>query len=112
MTQSEFASYLGPGVASVRRWELGQIQDKAMDMLIRLKTYPAEARQNLRTVADQFEEKCVVSTFGDLELQLTYLFESPPARPGGVFDPDGRSRPQMLISVFAKRTNVSSQNNS
>ena len=38
MSQLEFAEYLGVGPASVKRWECGQIQDKAMDELIRLKT--------------------------------------------------------------------------
>jgi putative zinc finger/helix-turn-helix YgiT family protein len=53
MTQREFAAYIGPGVASVKRWEAGQIQDKAMDTLIRLKTDPAAARRNLRLLERQ-----------------------------------------------------------
>lgn len=41
MTQPEFAVYLGNvGVASVKRWEHGQVQERAMDELIRLKTDP------------------------------------------------------------------------
>jgi len=54
MTQAEFAAYLGVGVASVKRWEAGQIQDKAMDELIRLKTDPAAARENLHRVQQLF----------------------------------------------------------
>jgi putative zinc finger/helix-turn-helix YgiT family protein len=38
MSQVEFAEHLGVGPASVKRWECGQIQDKAMDQLIRLRT--------------------------------------------------------------------------
>ncbi len=47
MTQAQFASYLGVGVASVRRWELGQIQDEAMNTLMVLKTSLAAARNNV-----------------------------------------------------------------
>ena len=45
MSQTQFGEYLGTGPASVKRWELGQVQDKAMDELIRLKTDPEAARQ-------------------------------------------------------------------
>ncbi|HMF76405.1 MAG TPA: type II TA system antitoxin MqsA family protein [Bryobacteraceae bacterium] len=52
MTQDEFASYLGGvGVASVKRWELGQIQAKAMDRLIRLMVDQWTARENSRTLS-------------------------------------------------------------
>jgi hypothetical protein len=44
----DFSDYLGVGNASVQRWEAGQVQDKAMDGLIRLKTDPEAARRNLR----------------------------------------------------------------
>lgn len=37
MSQNAFADYLGTGVASVKRWEKGLVQDKAMDELIRAK---------------------------------------------------------------------------
>ena len=46
MSQEKFAEYLGVGVASVKRWELGQVQDKAMDNLIRLKTDTSAAADN------------------------------------------------------------------
>jgi putative zinc finger/helix-turn-helix YgiT family protein len=49
-TQDEFARYLDVGIASVKRWELGQIQDRAMDRLIRLSTDPAEAYHNFKKV--------------------------------------------------------------
>jgi putative zinc finger/helix-turn-helix YgiT family protein len=47
-SQSDFATYLGVGLASVKRWECGQVQDKAMDELIRLKTDPEAASRNAR----------------------------------------------------------------
>ena len=40
MSQQTFAEYLRAGVASVKRWEAGQIQDEAMDELIRVKCDP------------------------------------------------------------------------
>lgn len=75
MTQQEFAAYIGPGVASVRRWELGQIQDKAMDLLIRLKTDPEEARKNLQAVSAQVPERCVVAMAPGYE--LTFFSQKP-----------------------------------
>jgi DNA-binding transcriptional regulator YiaG len=56
MTQQRFSEYLGTGVASVKRWELGQIQDRAMDELMRLKTDLAAARKNLRSLEEQLHE--------------------------------------------------------
>lgn len=47
MSQEEFAEYLGVGLASVKRWELGALQDKSSDNLIRLMTDEAFAQQNL-----------------------------------------------------------------
>jgi DNA-binding transcriptional regulator YiaG len=51
MSQRQFASYLGVGVASIKRWELGQIQDEAMNNLMVLKTDLAAARHNLLEIA-------------------------------------------------------------
>lgn len=47
MTQQQFANYIGVGVASVKRWELGQIQDEAMNTLILLKTDLQAAEANV-----------------------------------------------------------------
>jgi putative zinc finger/helix-turn-helix YgiT family protein len=52
-SQKEFARYLRVGEASVKRWELGAIQDEAMDELIRLKCDPEKARAN----AEQLQRK-------------------------------------------------------
>lgn len=57
MSQAQFAEYLGVGVASVKRWEAGQIQDKALDELIRLKTDPATARANVQRVEALFASR-------------------------------------------------------
>jgi putative zinc finger/helix-turn-helix YgiT family protein len=74
MSQQEFADYLGVGAASVKRWESGQIQDRAMDKLIRLKTDPEAARSNLRTLEDQVPEECVLSSvkLGDRDVELRF----------------------------------------
>jgi putative zinc finger/helix-turn-helix YgiT family protein len=70
MSQAKFADYLGVGVASVKRWEMGRIQESAMDELIRLKTEPEAARRNLKTVEAQVPEHLVVSGNEDLELEM------------------------------------------
>ena len=57
MSQQRFSEYLGTGVASVKRWELGQIQDRAMDELIRLKTDLEAARENLRSLEKQVRQR-------------------------------------------------------
>lgn len=49
-TQGQFAEYLCVGEASIKRWELGAIQDKAMDELIRLKCDPEKASSNAEAV--------------------------------------------------------------
>jgi len=50
MSQREFASYLGVGPASVKRWELGEIQTRLADQIIRLKTDPAYAESSIAEV--------------------------------------------------------------
>jgi putative zinc finger/helix-turn-helix YgiT family protein len=47
LSQQAFAAFLKVGIASVKRWEAGLIQDEAMDELIRLKTDLAAARANV-----------------------------------------------------------------
>jgi putative zinc finger/helix-turn-helix YgiT family protein len=47
MSQAEFAAYLQVGEASVKRWELGSIQDKAMNQLIELMTDPVRVAEHL-----------------------------------------------------------------
>jgi|ERR1017187_1624535 putative zinc finger/helix-turn-helix YgiT family protein len=50
MSQQQFAMYLGVGSSSVKRWELGWIQDKAMNDLILLKTDLRAAEANVAEV--------------------------------------------------------------
>jgi putative zinc finger/helix-turn-helix YgiT family protein len=51
MSQEAFARYLGVGIASVKRWELGLVQDKAMNELMVLKTDPVRAAQNAKALS-------------------------------------------------------------
>lgn len=50
MSQEAFAKWVKVGTASVKRWELGALQDEAMDELIRLKTDPEYAKSNYEAV--------------------------------------------------------------
>mgnify|MGYP002396045740 FL=1 len=50
MSQQGFADYLRAGVASVKRWEAGLIQDEAMDELVRLKSDLEAARRNVAEI--------------------------------------------------------------
>ena len=58
MNQEQFASYLGVGPASIKRWELGQIQDQAMDRLIRLMTNPRCQKQLLKRCCARGAVRC------------------------------------------------------
>lgn len=50
MSQDAFAEWIGVGVASIKRWEGAQVQDRALDGLLRLKTDPAAATQTANAV--------------------------------------------------------------
>jgi putative zinc finger/helix-turn-helix YgiT family protein len=50
MNQEQFAAYLNVGPASVKRWELGKVQDASMDELIRIKCDLYRAEQNVANV--------------------------------------------------------------
>jgi putative zinc finger/helix-turn-helix YgiT family protein len=56
MSQQQFANYLGVGSSSVKRWELGQIQDKAMNNLMVLKTDLGAARENVIEVSARLQQ--------------------------------------------------------
>ena len=51
MSQEQFAKYLGVGSASIARWEMFGIQDKAQDELIKLKCDSDYARRNSSLVS-------------------------------------------------------------
>lgn len=65
MSQREFAEYIGVGEASIKRWELGALQDKSGDELIRLKTDPAYARGSFNRLCSR------LSSFSAGELPKT-----------------------------------------
>jgi putative zinc finger/helix-turn-helix YgiT family protein len=65
MNQIQFAEYLNVGSSSVKRWESGQIQEKGMDELMRLKTEPARARSNYEALETRL---------ADVHLCATVLF--------------------------------------
>jgi transcriptional regulator with XRE-family HTH domain len=54
LSQRAFARFLKVGVASVKRWESGLIQDEAHDQLIRLRTDLRVARRNTRELEQEF----------------------------------------------------------
>lgn len=58
LSQRAFARFLKVGVASVKRWESGLIQDEAHDQWIRLRTDLEAARRNVR----ELEQKLGVAT--------------------------------------------------
>jgi putative zinc finger/helix-turn-helix YgiT family protein len=74
MSQRRFAEHLGVGPASVKRWERGLIQEKAMDELIRLKTDPNAARRNLKSLERRLAEEHAVRTaiFCDDTIELSF----------------------------------------
>jgi hypothetical protein len=53
MSQQSFARFLKVGVASVKRWEAGLVQDEAMDELIKVKSDLPTARANVRQLESQ-----------------------------------------------------------
>lgn len=73
MNQVEFAEYLGVGSASVKRWESGQIQDKAMDNLIRLKAQPEQALHNYQALEVRLPSHCsnTLVVFVDEDVELS-----------------------------------------
>ncbi len=61
MNQEQFAAHLGVGVASVKRWEWGQIQDKALDNLIRIRTSVDDAKANYWLVSEMMQSLAIAS---------------------------------------------------
>ncbi len=77
MSQHEFACYLGVGEASVKRWELGALQEKSSDNLIRLTTNPESAKKNIEQLCQRLgceppttpkQETIIVTVLGTTRL--------------------------------------------
>jgi putative zinc finger/helix-turn-helix YgiT family protein len=61
MSQEAFAKWVKVGIASVKRWELGAVQDEAMDELLRVKTDPVAAKANYEAVCGRAGVEAAVS---------------------------------------------------
>lgn len=84
LTQQEFADFLHVGVASVKRWELGEIQDAAMNRLIVLSVEALERELEAQEFGpwggfEQVEEYCEE----DLEPQFVGVAGLPNGPPTG-----------------------------
>ncbi len=64
MSQVEFAEYLGVGSASVKRWELGELQTKMVDELIRVKTDPNYAESLVAALYERLTLSSEASRLG------------------------------------------------
>ena len=82
MSQVQFAEFIGIGVATLKRWELGQIQECAMDELVRLKTDPELALRNAHELNPDYPilEPCGVGQIytrpSNVEIDFSSLEES------------------------------------
>jgi len=78
MNQQQFAEHLGTGPASVKRWEVGKVQERSMDELIRLKTDPQATRKMLTELERQIPVQKVVSVFEGRDLELSFVMDCQP----------------------------------
>lgn len=86
-TQKQFADYLRVGEASVKRWELGAIQDDAMDELIRLKCDSEKARENANRLAEKLSRPSLEERWAKVEV----------VQPTGSFGPVTSPVPRSLV---------------
>jgi putative zinc finger/helix-turn-helix YgiT family protein len=63
LSQQRFAEYLKVGIASIKRWELGGVQDASSDEHIRLKCDAAYAAANAASVKRLHEEATDLRVF-------------------------------------------------
>lgn len=85
MNQRQFAAYLGVGEASLKRWELGQIQDAAMNELIVLKTDVAAAQRNLTEISFRIAASAAPdfeAADGQFKVRPRTLYQVPPPGSG------------------------------
>jgi putative zinc finger/helix-turn-helix YgiT family protein len=104
MNQLQFSEYLGVGSASVKRWEAGQVQDKAMDELIRIKADPDAALRNLKALRLQVPERYVISNavMGGRNIELSFALKQHYDKPTQIkMDPISLDRPGLLSILDA-----------
>lgn len=70
MSQVQFATYLGVGVASIKRWETYFVQEKSQDDLIRIKCDPESAQHNALEVRWAHEQPDVYNGFRKFDLNI------------------------------------------
>jgi len=75
MNQQQFGEHLGTGPASVKRWEVGKIQERSMDELMRLKTDPSALRGLLKELERKVPEQQIVSIFDGENVELSFVVE-------------------------------------
>jgi putative zinc finger/helix-turn-helix YgiT family protein len=98
MSQQQFASYLGVGSSSVKRWELGQIQDKAMNNLMVLKTDLDAARENVMEVSSRLKQP--VWEAGRQWHYLEELFQGRTNTPSEVVDSEMNSLMESFNTIY------------
>jgi putative zinc finger/helix-turn-helix YgiT family protein len=59
LSQQEFASFLNVGVASIKRWELGGVQEESMDQLLRLKCAERNTQATVQLSMKQIDAQIV-----------------------------------------------------
>lgn len=70
MSQVEFATYLGVGVASIKRWETCFVQEKSQDELIRIKCDPAFAQNTALEVGWAHEHPDIYNGYRKFDLKI------------------------------------------
>lgn len=98
MSQQQFANYLGVGSSSVKRWELGQIQDKAMNNLMVLKTDLDAARENVIEVSTRLKQSVWVP--GGRWHYLDELFQAMTNTPPGVLSSEMNSLAESYNTIY------------
>lgn len=86
MSQQDAAEFLKVGIASLKRWEGAQIQDEAMDRLLRLSFDRRELLAHLRSLdfrlsSVRSETQTMISSFGDRP--SNYRFQETPGTVSG-----------------------------
>jgi putative zinc finger/helix-turn-helix YgiT family protein len=80
LSQVDFAEYVGIGLATLKRAELGEVQSKGIDELIRVKTDTAYAQQ----VIENLFRRIAAPAVGPREDKLRRQRDLAPAEPCGL----------------------------